>query len=186
MALTNNATIAEKMQLFRSHGITRDTRHMTQEADGSWYYQQIELGLNYRMTELQAILGLSQLKRVDEFVAARHKLAKRYNTALQGLPLTLPTQAINSYSSFHLYPILVNNPMQRKPLFDYLRSKSIGVNVHYIPVHTQPDYQALGHRPGDYPQAEAYYSRTMSIPLFPTLTEEQQDYVIHHIRAFFQ
>lgn len=185
MALTNNAELAEKLQSYRSHGITRDPKHMTHEADGAWYYQQVELGLNYRMTELQAALGVSQLKRIDEFVATRHKLAKRYDELLAGLPVTTPAQAKSGHSALHLYPVQVKDAAKRQAFFDFMRSKGIGVNVHYIPVHTQPYYQELGCKPGDYPEAEAYYSRALSLPLYATLTEADQDYVVDCIREFF-
>ncbi|MEQ4451536.1 UDP-4-amino-4,6-dideoxy-N-acetyl-beta-L-altrosamine transaminase [Kosakonia sp. YIM B13605] len=185
MALTNSAELAERMQLFRSHGITRDNDKMTKSSEGGWYYQQVDLGLNYRMTELQAALGVSQLKRIDGFVARRHELAKRYLTAFEGVSVSSPVQSESGYSALHLYPLTVNDPMQRKPLFDYLRNKGIGVNVHYIPVHTQPYYAQLGHKVGDYPIAEDYYSRAISIPMYSTLTDEQQDYVIKCIREFF-
>jgi len=185
MALTNNDELAEKLALLRSHGITRDADKMTKEAEGGWYYQQVDLGLNYRMTELQAALGVSQLNRIDEFVAARHRLAKRYDAQLAGVPVTLPHQAESGYSALHLYPIMVNDSAKRKPLFDYLREKGIGVNVHYIPVHTQPYYQQLGHKVGDYPVSEEYYSRAISIPMYSTLSEEDQDFVIKCIREFF-
>lgn len=185
MALTNSAELAEKMQLFRSHGITRDSDKMTKEAEGGWYYQQVDLGLNYRMTELQAALGVSQLKRIDGFVERRHELAKRYHTAFDGIPVTVPLQDASGYSALHLYPLIVNESALRKPLFDYLREKDIGVNVHYIPVHTQPYYQQLGHKIGDYPVSEAYYARAISIPMYSTLSDEEQDYVIKCIREFF-
>ncbi|HEX4500177.1 MAG TPA: UDP-4-amino-4,6-dideoxy-N-acetyl-beta-L-altrosamine transaminase [Scandinavium sp.] len=185
MALTNNAELAEKMQLLRSHGITRDSEKMTKEAEGGWYYQQIGLGLNYRMTELQAALGVSQLKRIDGFVARRHELAKRYHTAFKGVPVTTPVQDDDGYSALHLYPLMVNDPAQRKPLFDHLRDKGIGVNVHYIPVHTQPHYQQLGHKVGDYPVSEDYYSRAISIPMYSTLSDDEQNFVIKSIREFF-
>jgi UDP-4-amino-4,6-dideoxy-N-acetyl-beta-L-altrosamine transaminase len=185
MALTNDDELAEKLALLRSHGITRDADKMTKEAEGGWYYQQVDLGLNYRMTELQAALGVSQLNRIDEFVAARHRLAKRYDAQLAGVPVTLPHQAESGYSALHLYPIMVNDPAKRKPLFDHLREKGIGVNVHYIPVHTQPYYQQLGHKVGDYPVSEEYYSRAISIPMYSTLSEEEQDFVIKCIREFF-
>ncbi|KJN26935.1 UDP-4-amino-4,6-dideoxy-N-acetyl-beta-L-altrosamine transaminase [Enterobacter sichuanensis] len=185
MALTNNDALAESMQLFRSHGITRDSDKMTKTSEGGWYYQQVDLGLNYRMTELQAALGISQLKRIDDFVARRHELAKRYHTAFDGVPVSIPLQSESGYSALHLYPLTVNDPAQRKPLFDYLRDRGIGVNVHYIPVHTQPYYEQLGHKSGDYPVAEDYYSRALSIPMYSTLTDEEQDYVIQCIREFF-
>lgn len=185
MALTNNDILAEKMSSLRSHGITRDVHKMTHVTDGAWYYQQIELGYNYRMTELQAALGISQLKRIDEFVLKRHSLAKSYNKALETVDISLPIQDQNCYSSFHLYPILVKDAAKRTALFVHLRSKGIGVNVHYIPVHMQPYYQELGHKKGDYPLAEDYYARTISIPMFSTLTSEEQQYVIESIKEFF-
>lgn len=185
MALSNSSSLTEKMQFFRSHGITRDTDKMTKAAEGGWYYQQVELGLNYRMTELQAALGVSQLKRIESFVARRHVLAKHYDIAFEGIPVTTPLQTESGYSALHLYPLTVNDPMQRKPLFDYMRDRGIGVNVHYIPVHTQPYYEQLGHKVGDYPVAEDYYSRAISIPMYSTLSDEEQDYVIKTIREFF-
>lgn len=183
MALTNDAKLAEKLQLYRNHGITRDTNLMTHIPDGDWYYQQIELGLNYRMTELQAALGVSQLKRIDQYVERRHQLAERYNTLLSGLALTLPYQHQDSYSAYHLYPIVLHDVSRRKLLFDYLRKQNIGVNVHYIPVHIQPYYQNLGYKQGDYPQAETYYAGAISLPLYATLSDEQQDFVIACIKA---
>lgn len=185
MALSNSSYLAEKMRLFRSHGITRDVHRMTKATEGDWYYQQVELGLNYRMTELQAALGLSQLNRIQDFIARRHALAARYDTAFDGVPVTTPLQSIGGYSALHLYPLTVNDPAQRKPLFDYLRDKGIGVNVHYIPVHTQPYYEHMGHKAGDYPVAENYYSRALSIPMYSALSDEEQDYVIRCIREFF-
>lgn len=185
MALTNSDALADKMQLLRSHGITRDNEKMTKAAEVGWYYQQVDLGLNYRMTELQAALGVSQLKRINGFVARRHELAKRYDTAFGGVPVSTPKQSSSGYSALHLYPLTVNDPACRKPLFDYLREKGIGVNVHYIPVHTQPYYEQLGHKVGDYPVAEDYYSRAISIPMYSTLSDEEQDYVIKCIREFF-
>ena len=185
MALSNNDSLAEKMQLFRSHGITRDSDKMTKPAEGSWYYQQVDLGLNYRMTELQAALGTSQLSRIDSFVARRHEIAKRYDSAFEDVPVSIPEQSQSGYSAFHLYPLTVNDPTQRKPLFDYLRDKGIGVNVHYIPVHTQPYYEQLGYKMGDYPLAEDYYLRAISIPMYSTLSDEEQNYVIKSIREYF-
>lgn len=182
MALTNNQHLAEKIELFRSHGITRNEKFMTHESDGGWYYQQVDLGLNYRMTELQAALGVSQIQRVDQYVARRHELVNRYNLLLANLPLTLPYQDKDTYSAYHLYPVVLHDVTKRKTVFDYLRSKNIGVNVHYIPVHTQPYYQNLGHNNGDYPVAEAYYAGAISLPLYATLTDEQQDYVIQSLK----
>jgi UDP-4-amino-4,6-dideoxy-N-acetyl-beta-L-altrosamine transaminase len=178
MALTNNADLANKMALFRSHGITRDIEKMTHESDGPWYYQQIELGYNYRMTELQAALGLSQMNRLDVFVAKRHALVKRYDEKLSALALSTPWQHPDGYSSFHLYVVRLADPSHRRQVFEALLARGIGVNVHYIPVHTQPYYQATGFAVGDFPQAERYYAEAISLPLYPGLSESDQDHVI--------
>ena len=181
MALTNNKRLAEKMELFRSHGITRDAERMTQDPDGSWYYQQIDLGFNYRMTELQAALGVSQMSRLDEYVQKRHLLAEQYNRALADLPLTLPWQHPDSYSGMHLYVIrlkLDKISSSHKEIFESLRQSGIGVNLHYIPVHTQPYYQKKGFKFGDYPEAECYYREAISIPLYHGMTTGQQETVI--------
>ena len=159
MAITNDAELADKMALLRSHGITREPTKMTQEPDGGWYYQQIELGFNYRMTELQAALGLSQLVRLDEFVEKRHIIAKRYDELLKDLPLTIPYQASAGYSGLHLYVIrlhLDQIKLTHRQVFDGLRDKGIGVNLHYIPVYRQPYYQNMGFNKGGFPEAEYY------------------------------
>lgn len=181
MALTNSAELARKMALFQSHGITRDPAYMTHAPDGPWYYQQTELGYNYRMTELQAALGISQLQRLDHYVTRRHELAQRYNLLLQGLPITTPWQHPDSYSGLHLYVIrlqLDSIGKTHRRIFEELREQGIGVNLHYIPVHTQPYYQRLGHQTGDFPESERYYADAISLPMFQTLTEAQQDFVI--------
>jgi UDP-4-amino-4,6-dideoxy-N-acetyl-beta-L-altrosamine transaminase len=181
MALTNDAVLAERMALLRSHGITRDPALMTHEVDGPWYYQQIDLGFNYRMTELQAALGISQMARLDHYVARRHQLAERYNGLLAGLPVTTPWQHSDSYSGLHLYVIRLHlDKLQRshRQVFESLREQGIGVNLHYIPVHTQPYYQRMGFKQGDYPQAESYYAEAISLPMFQTMNEEQQDTVV--------
>jgi UDP-4-amino-4,6-dideoxy-N-acetyl-beta-L-altrosamine transaminase len=180
MAMTNNDELAARMQLFRSHGITRDSEQMTQAPDGPWYYQQIELGYNYRMTELQAALGVSQTKRLQPFVERRHELARRYNEKLAELPLTLPWQHPDSFSALHLYVVRVprNGDRNHHDVFISLREQGIGVNLHYIPVHTQPYYSRLGFKKGDFPEAEAYYAEAISLPMYATLTVEQQDAVV--------
>ncbi|MDL2259835.1 UDP-4-amino-4,6-dideoxy-N-acetyl-beta-L-altrosamine transaminase [Deltaproteobacteria bacterium OttesenSCG-928-K17] len=174
MAVTNDQALADRMAGLRSHGITREAELMNRPPDGPWYYQQLELGFNYRLTDIQAALGLSQLARLNHYVERRHQLAGRYNLILADLPLTLPWQSPDSHSAFHLYPIRVK---KRDKVFGHLRACGIGVNVHYIPVHTQPYYQALGFAPGDFPEAEKYYDETLSLPLFPALTEAEQNKV---------
>ena len=181
MALTNSEELANKMALLRSHGITRDPAHMTHEPDGPWYYQQIELGYNYRMTELQAALGVSQMERLDDYVARRHALAKRYDALLAHLPVTLPWQHPDSYSGLHLYVVrlqLGKLATSHREVFEVLREQGIGVNLHYIPVHTQPYYQSMGFKPDDFPEAQKYYAQAISLPLYQTLTEAQQDRVV--------
>lgn len=180
-ALTNQKELADKMALLRSHGITRDPEMMTEASHGGWYYQQVDLGFNYRMTELQAALGVTQMQRLDEFVAARHVLSKRYNQMLSELPLVLPYQLENTYSGLHLFVIrlkLDEISLTHKQVFDALRENGIGVNLHYIPVHTQPYYQAMGFAEGDFPESERYYQETISLPMFHGMTEEQQNTVV--------
>jgi UDP-4-amino-4,6-dideoxy-N-acetyl-beta-L-altrosamine transaminase len=185
MAVTQSAELARKMEYLRSHGVTRDPDLMIGESHGPWYYQQIDLGYNYRMTELQAALGLSQTKRLAEFVARRQALAKAYDEALAELPLILPYQDRRTRSSFHLYIIRVpSRPGHRNhsEVFAFLRAAGIGVNLHYIPVHLQPYYANLGFHPGDFPVAEAYYSQAISIPLFAGMTDADQSEVISALR----
>lgn len=181
MAMTNNAELANKMALLRSHGITRDPLQMTHDADGPWYYQQIDLGFNYRMTELQAALGVSQMERLDNYVARRHALAKRYDALLQDLPVITPWQHPDSYSGMHLYVIrlqLGKTTRTHRQVFESMRKQGIGVNLHYIPVHSQPFYQRMGFKSGDFPEAERYYAEAISLPMYPTISAEQQDQVI--------
>ena len=183
MALTNDDGLAARMGLLRSHGITRDPTLMDGESEGPWYYQQVDLGFNYRMTELQAALGVSQMMRLDAYVERRHVLANRYDALLAGLPLTTPAQDARMRSALHLYVVrLAGSGNDRRRVFDRLRADGIGVNVHYIPVHTQPYYRAMGFRPGDFPEAERYYAEAISLPMFPTMTEAQQDEVVAAVK----
>ncbi len=185
MAVTNEIGLCEKMNLFRSHGITRDESLMNEGSYGGWYYEQIELGYNYRMTELQAALGVSQMRRLEEFVLARHTLARRYDEKLKDLPITLPFQLENTYSGLHLYVIRLQLELigkSHRQIFDELREKGIGVNLHYIPVHTQPYYRNMGFDWGDFPEAEKYYREAISIPMFHGMTLEQQDEVVASLK----
>ena len=189
MALTNDAELANKMALLRSHGITRDPQQMTHEADGPWYYQQIDLGFNYRMTELQAALGVSQMERLDQYIARRHQLAARYNDLLAALPVSTPWQHVDSYSGLHLYVIrlqLEKITRTHRQVFESLREQGIGVNLHYIPVHTQPYYAQMGFKPEDFPVAQNYYREAISIPMFQTMSNEQQDQVVAAIAKALQ
>ena len=186
MAVTNNAKLAEQLNLLRSHGITRDEELMTKAADGPWYYQQIALGFNYRMTELQAALGLSQMQRLEEFVIKRHELASRYDNLLQDLPITLPWQHPDSYSARHLYVIrlqLEQINITHLDVFNALHAAGIQANLHYIPVHMQPYYQKMGFASGQFPEAEKYYKEAISIPLFSAMTEGQQDTVCSTLKT---
>jgi dTDP-4-amino-4,6-dideoxygalactose transaminase len=180
VATTNDTDIANRMARLRSHGITRDPAEMTGASDGPWYYQQIELGWNYRMTEMQAALGASQMTRLAAFVDRRNALAERYDVELADLPLDLPGRMPEARSSFHLYIVrlLEADAHHHRTVFESLRANGVGVNLHYIPVHLQPYYRDLGFKPGDFPNAEAYYSRAISIPLHPNLSEAEQDHVI--------
>ncbi len=183
MLLTNSETLKTKLQQLRSHGITRDPNLMMGESEGAWYYQQIALGYNYRITDIQAGLGLSQLKRINHFIQRRRELANQYDKQLATLPIITPWQSPDCYSTYHLYPIQIKPEalLSRKMIFDSLREMNIGVNVHYIPVHTQPYYQRLGFKKGNFPVAEAYYERAISLPLHYRLTENQQSYIINSL-----
>jgi len=186
MALTNDAQLAKRMQLLRSHGITRDENDMTHASDGSWYYQQIDLGYNYRMTDLQAALGLSQMQRLDDFVIQRHVIAKRYNQLLVDCPVKTPWQHEDGYSGLHLYIIrlkLAEIDKTHLQVFEALRALGIGVNLHYIPVYHQPYYENLGFKAGHCVEAEQYYVEAISLPMYPGLTNAQHDKVIESIKS---
>jgi UDP-4-amino-4,6-dideoxy-N-acetyl-beta-L-altrosamine transaminase len=185
MAVTNCDELAHQMALLRSHGITRDPNCMTCESDGPWYYQQVALGFNYRMTDMQAALGVSQMTRLVDYVKRRHEIAQGYNELLANLPLTLPWQHPDSHSAYHLYVIRLQlekiRPTHRQ-VFEALRAKEIMVNLHYIPVHTQPYYQKMGFKQGGYPQAEQYYREAISIPMHVNLTDEELQFVASSLR----
>lgn len=178
MALTSDPALAARMARLRTHGITRDPAELTHLADGPWYYEQLELGFNYRMTDIQAALGVSQMRRLDSFVARRHEIAARYDDALQGLPLTLPTHDPDAYSALHLYVIRLAPDLPggrtHRTVFESLREADIGVNLHYIPVYRQPFYARMRYNPADFPEAERYYAEAISLPMFSGLMKEQQ------------
>jgi len=185
MALTNSDELATRLGLLRSHGITRNPALMTQAMDGPWYYQQVALGYNYRMTDIQAALGVSQMTRLDHYVMRRHEIARRYNRLLSDLPVTLPWQHPDTYSAFHLYVIrlqLDRIKATHVQVFEALRALDIMVNLHYIPIHTQPYYQRMGFKAGDYPESEQYYREAISIPMHPTLTDNEQSTVVKVLR----
>ncbi|WP_448552055.1 UDP-4-amino-4,6-dideoxy-N-acetyl-beta-L-altrosamine transaminase [Thalassotalea montiporae] len=179
IAVTNDKALASKMRLYSSHGVTREQATFTNGIDAPWYYEQHCLGQNYRMTELQGALGLSQLQRVDNIIEQRQQLAKRYQTALTGLPIQWQQPVDDNYSAYHLFVIRLNDDakLTREQLFEALREANIGVNVHYIPIHTQPYYRELGFNQGDFPVAEHYYQGALSLPLYPELSEQDFDHI---------
>ncbi len=185
LATTNSEDLMNRMHLYRSHGVTKIKEMMSPHSEGDWFYQQIGLGFNYRMTEIQAALGCSQIKRLDSIVEKRHELKERYDRLLGDLPVTLPRQADECYSSLHLYPIQLKLELlskTRKQIFSTLREQNIGVNVHYIPIHTQPFYQKKGFEVGDFPKSENYYEKAISLPLFPTMHLSEQDQVVEALQ----
>ena len=185
MALTNDSELAWKMSTLRTHGITREVDRLEQESLGPWYYEQQTLGFNYRMTDLQAALGISQLERLDEFVARRNQLAQRYDELLARLPIQRPIILKGNLSSFHLYVIRLSTrelPEQHRRVFEELRKAGIGVNMHYMPVHLQPDYRRLGYKEDMFVESEAYGREAISLPLFPSMAEEQQEWVISNLK----
>lgn len=187
MALTNDSVLGRKLALYRSHGITSTTEEMlTRDPEEIWNYQQIDLGFNYRMTELQAALGVSQLSRLDYFVERRTELAKNYDAALNNLPIRLPYQHVDTNSSYHLYPIRINQSISgvsQKQMYDHLQAEGINVNLHYIPVYRQPYYECLGFKKGYCPESESYHRECLSIPLYPGLLESEQNHVINTING---
>ncbi len=186
IATTNNPRLAEKMQLYRTHGITKDSK---QSQLAPWSYQQIVLGYNYRMTDIQAALGISQMTRLDSYVSKRNQLAKNYDSLLEKYPLICPVISPDNYSARHLYPIQLKSTLIKKSrldVFNFLRQSGIGVNVHYIPVHTQPFFQQFGFKQGDFPISEQYYQQAISLPLYPTMTQSQQEYITQQLGAALQ
>jgi UDP-4-amino-4,6-dideoxy-N-acetyl-beta-L-altrosamine transaminase len=189
MAMTNDTELAGTMRRLCSHGTTREPSLMTHAPDGPWYYQQIGLGFNYRMTDIQAALGLSQMKRLDGFITRRHELARKYDQSLAGLPLTIPWQHPDSHSALHLYIIRLKPDeikMTHRQVFESLRDSGIGVNLHYIPVYRQPFYARMGFSKSDFPEAEKYYAQAISIPMFPDLGSEDQWKVVKSIQMALQ
>lgn len=188
MALTSREEIAARMRELRAHGITRDPGRMVMEGHGPWYYEQLELGYNYRLTDIQSALGLSQLTRLGDFICRRRHLAQRYHQLLEGLPLTRPMWASDRESAWHLYVVQIDAnraQVNRRHVFEHMRRAGLGVNVHYIPVHFQPYYRRLGFAPGQFPNAERYYDAAISLPLFPRMDEAEHDLVVNVLASQF-
>jgi UDP-4-amino-4,6-dideoxy-N-acetyl-beta-L-altrosamine transaminase len=189
IAMTNDEALAGRLRRLRTHGITSDNALMQSRPNGEiWNYQQIELGFNYRMTDIQAALGLSQMQRLDEFVSRRHEIAERYYAQLSSLPITTPHQALGTYSSYHLYPIRsseAESGKTQRQVYDALWQNGVAANLHYIPVHRQPYYESLGFKAGDFPEAEQFHREVISLPMYPALTDEQQSDVIQML-AFLE
>jgi UDP-4-amino-4,6-dideoxy-N-acetyl-beta-L-altrosamine transaminase len=184
MALTNDPELASRMRMLRSHGITRDPGRFVGTAPESWHYEQQMLGFNYRMTDIHAVIGLSQLQRLSEYVERRNALARRYDSGLRGMPLQLPVVQPGTRSAFHLYVVRVKPESagaERSRIFDDLRGRGVGVNVHYMPVHLHPFYTSRGFSRGQYPESEAYGDTAITLPLYPRLTDAMQDEVISHV-----
>ncbi|OUU22479.1 MAG: UDP-4-amino-4,6-dideoxy-N-acetyl-beta-L-altrosamine transaminase [Candidatus Endolissoclinum sp. TMED37] len=186
IALTNDEAIYEKMKLLRSHGITRDPNLMSSKKDGPWYYQQLDLGYNYRMTDIQAALGISQLKKLNTFIDKRTNIAKRYDNNLISSKIQLPSLIENVKSSWHIYVIRIKeiNLKKKKQIFEYLIDKGIGVNLHYIPIHLHPFYKKMGFLKGQFPEAEKYYEEAITLPIYPSLNHEDQDMIINTLLNF--
>lgn len=179
---TNDSELAKRLNLFAKHGITRhDLLEPEAHQDEGWYYEQQHLGYNYRLSDLHAVLGLTQLKKLDDFIAQRQLQAERYSQLLEGLPVKRPMMPTDSKSAWHIYVIELENHC-RKTVFNQLVEKGVGVNVHYIPIHTHPYYQSLGFKWGDFPQAENYYKMALTLPLFPSLSENEQAFVVRCLK----
>jgi dTDP-4-amino-4,6-dideoxygalactose transaminase len=185
MITTNSEALYRTLVRLRTHGITRDPRFMGSVPEGAWYYEQVDLGLNYRMTDIQAALGTSQLRRLDKFVARRSELADRYDQRLSMFPLSLPARISGTNSAWHLYVVRLDTEKMNKTrgeVFDALKRRGIGVNVHYIPVHTQPYFRGLGFRKGQFPEAERYYEEALTLPLYPLMSDSEQDFVVSQLK----
>jgi dTDP-4-amino-4,6-dideoxygalactose transaminase len=180
--LTNSAELNQKLVLFSKHGITRDPGLMPSPQDGPWHYQQIALGFNYRLNDIQAALGISQLKKLDGFMEKRRKIAQRYFDELAHLPLTLPSAEKLLEHSWHLFMVVLNIH-DRSDVYRQLHNRGIGVNVHYIPIHTHPFYQQLGFKTGDFPHSEHFYNNALTLPIYPSLTASEQGKVIEALNS---
>ena len=188
-AMTRSDAHAQRLRVLRTHGITRDRTDLENRTEGPWYYEQQCLGFNYRMTDIQAALGRSQLRHLDAWMTRRNALADAYDRELSGLPLLLPTRPRNGRSACHLYVVEVDasrTSRNRREVFEQLRGLGIGVNVHYIPVHLQPDFRRLGFGSGQFPNSEAYYARCLTLPLFPAMSDEEQSTVVMCVRSLFE
>lgn len=189
MAVTNDPALADQMRLLRSHGITRDPRLMTHDPDGPWYYQQVSLGFNYRITDLQCALGVSQILRLEQYVSRRQGLVKRYNDMLASLPLQTPLREPSSSSADHLYIVRIKTDCisaNQKEIFQEMRARGVGVNLHYIPVHTHPYYARMGFRPDDFPESMSFYREAMSLPLFQSMSDDEQNHVVAVLREVIE
>jgi UDP-4-amino-4,6-dideoxy-N-acetyl-beta-L-altrosamine transaminase len=185
MVLTNDPGLNDRLKLLRTHGVTRDPEQMSQPTEGPWYYEQRELGFNFRITDIQCALGTSQMRRLDEFVDRRHELARRYDRMLAGLPVRVPWRDPRNHSSLHLYVIrleLARLRVSRLEVVERMRAAGILVNVHYIPIHWHPYYRALGFERGRFPEAEQHYQEAITLPLFYGLSEGEQDRVVTALR----
>lgn len=185
MITTNDKGVYDHVMMARTHGITKDSQKMVSDNPDPWALEQHFLGFNYRMTDIQAALGLSQLQRLDENIARRREIALKYREEFFDMPIHCQMEFFDRKSSYHLFPILFHESETRRKMFDYLRELNIGTQVHYIPVHTQPYYQSLGFPMKYCPNAEDYYSRCLSLPMYHSLTDEQQDHIIVAIKDFF-
>ncbi len=186
MALTNNEEVADRLSRLRTHGITKDKKRMIKKSDNEiWNYQQIELGFNYRMNDIQGTLGLSQMKRIDKYIHRRHEIAKKYDLELKKLPVKTPWQSPKAYSSYHLYPIILRDNLgnnSQKKLYEQLNKNKIAANLHYIPVHRHPYYENLGFKKNDFPEAEKFHQKAISIPIYATLKNDQQEHIIKTLK----